>query len=66
MYFIAEFLGRAEVRIKDMPFDSSTASTGPFNTNLRLREVQSGTLSIKLDLRLFEASNIPNHRQRLI
>ncbi|XP_065348598.1 intersectin-2 isoform X1 [Cloeon dipterum] len=61
-----EFLGRAEVRIKDIPFDATSASTGPFNNTLRLREVKSGTLSIKLDLRLFESTSIPSHRQRLI
>ncbi|XP_059468305.1 intersectin-2 isoform X3 [Neocloeon triangulifer] len=61
-----EFLGRAEIRIKDIPFNAATASTGPFNTTLSLREVKSGSLTAKLDLRLFDTPNIPNHRQRLI
>ncbi|XP_054002399.1 intersectin-1 isoform X6 [Hylaeus anthracinus] len=47
-----EFLGRAEVRVADIKRDSRD-SCGPIQKRIRLREVEKGTVVLKLDLRLF-------------
>ncbi|KAF4533407.1 hypothetical protein B566_EDAN003701, partial [Ephemera danica] len=51
-----EFLGRSEVRMKDIPSDPSKPAA-PYITTLKLREVKSGTIKLKLDLRLFKRSH---------
>ncbi|KZC10712.1 Intersectin-1, partial [Dufourea novaeangliae] len=47
-----EFLGRAEIRVADIMRDSKD-SCGPIQKRIRLREVETGTVVLKLDLRLF-------------
>ncbi|XP_032679451.1 intersectin-2 isoform X3 [Odontomachus brunneus] len=47
-----EFLGRAEVRVADIMRDSKD-SCGPIQKRIKLREVESGDVVLKLDLRLF-------------
>ncbi|KAL0103076.1 hypothetical protein PUN28_018401 [Cardiocondyla obscurior] len=48
-----EFLGRAEIRVADVMRDSKN-SCGPIQKKIKLREVESGDVVLKLDLRLFE------------
>ncbi|XP_014470507.1 PREDICTED: intersectin-1 isoform X2 [Dinoponera quadriceps] len=47
-----EFLGRAEIRVADIMRDSKD-SCGPIQKRIKLREVESGDVVLKLDLRLF-------------
>nr|XP_012216614.1 PREDICTED: intersectin-1 isoform X3 [Linepithema humile] len=47
-----EFLGRAEVRVVDIMRDSKD-SCGPIQKRIKLHEVESGDVVLKLDLRLF-------------
>ncbi|XP_072755931.1 intersectin-1 [Anoplolepis gracilipes] len=47
-----EFLGRAEVRVADIMRDSKD-SCGPIQKRIKLHEVDSGDVILKLDLRLF-------------
>ncbi|KAG8330246.1 Intersectin 1 (SH3 domain protein) [Homalodisca vitripennis] len=49
-----EFLGRTEVRISDI-LHLSQNSRGPIVKNLPLHEVDSGEVTLKLDLRLFDS-----------
>nr|CAD7415214.1 unnamed protein product [Timema poppensis] len=49
---VAEFLGRTEVRVADILRETRN-DHGPVNTRLQLHEVESGEISLKLDLRLF-------------
>ncbi|XP_011639535.1 intersectin-1 isoform X5 [Pogonomyrmex barbatus] len=48
-----EFLGRAEIRVADIMRDSKN-SCGPIQKRIKLHEVESGDVILKLDLRLFE------------
>lgn len=48
----AEFLGRAEIRVADIMRDSKN-SCGPIQKRIKLHEVESGDVVLKLDLRLF-------------
>ncbi|XP_054264037.1 intersectin-1 isoform X2 [Macrosteles quadrilineatus] len=50
-----EFMGRTEVRISDILYLSQT-SRGPILKVLPLHEVDSGEVTLKLDLRLFESA----------
>ncbi|KYN36796.1 Intersectin-1 [Trachymyrmex septentrionalis] len=47
-----EFLGRAEIRVADITRDSKN-SCGPIQKRIKLHEVESGEVVLKLDLRLF-------------
>ncbi|XP_025989410.2 intersectin-1 isoform X4 [Solenopsis invicta] len=47
-----EFLGRAEIRVADIMRDSKN-SCGPIQKRIKLHEVESGDVVLKLDLRLF-------------
>ncbi|XP_018398635.1 PREDICTED: intersectin-2 isoform X3 [Cyphomyrmex costatus] len=47
-----EFLGRAEIRVADIMRDSKN-SCGPIQKRIKLHEVESGEVVLKLDLRLF-------------
>ncbi|XP_048512969.1 intersectin-2 isoform X5 [Athalia rosae] len=47
-----EFLGRAEVRVSDIIRDSRD-SCGPIQKRIKLHEVETGDVILKLDLRLF-------------
>lgn len=48
----SEFLGRAEIRVADIMKDSKN-SCGPIQKRIKLHEVESGDVVLKLDLRLF-------------
>ncbi|KAL6445054.1 hypothetical protein ACFW04_002162 [Cataglyphis niger] len=49
-----EFLGRAEIRVADIMRDSKD-SCGPIQKRIKLHEVDSGDVILKLDLRLFDS-----------
>ena len=49
----SDFLGRTEVRIKDV-LDQSGLGRGPITKRLILHEVETGEVVVKLDLQLFE------------
>lgn len=49
----ADFLGRTEVRIKDI-LQEKQATEGPITKHLPLHEVDSGQVVVKLDLQLFD------------
>ncbi|XP_020278373.1 intersectin-1 isoform X3 [Pseudomyrmex gracilis] len=61
-----EFLGRAEVRVADIMRDSKD-TCGPIQKRIKLHEVESGDVVLKLDLRLFgngrELLGTPRHVQ---
>ncbi|XP_025153688.1 intersectin-2 isoform X3 [Harpegnathos saltator] len=52
-----EFLGRAEIRVADIMRDSKD-SCGPIQKRIKLREVESGDVVLKLDLRLFGSNTL--------
>ncbi|KAG5347923.1 ITSN2 protein, partial [Acromyrmex charruanus] len=52
LYVTVEFLGRAEIRVADITRDSKN-SCGPIQKRIKLHEVESGEVVLKLDLRLF-------------
>ena len=52
VFDIVEFLGRTEVRVSDI-LKSTQKLHGPIIKILPLHEVESGEVSLKLDLRLF-------------
>ncbi|KYQ52515.1 Intersectin-2 [Trachymyrmex zeteki] len=47
-----EFLGRAEIRVADITRDRKN-SCGPIQKRIKLHEVESGEVVLKIDLRLF-------------
>lgn len=52
VFIIAEFLGRTEVRVSDI-LKFTQKLHGPIIKILPLHEVESGDISLKLDLQLF-------------
>lgn len=53
MFAISEFLGRTEIRVSEV-YERRQRSLGVINfTDLRLLEVPSGTVSLRVDLQLF-------------
>lgn len=48
----SEFLGRAEVKIVDI-YHEAQNTNGPITKKLILHQVESGELTIKLDLQMF-------------
>lgn len=52
IFRVEEFLGRAEVRVSDIMRDSRD-SCGPITKRIKLHEVETGEVVLKLDLRLF-------------
>ncbi|KAH9513278.1 Intersectin 1 (SH3 domain protein) [Bulinus truncatus] len=54
LYSPNDFLGRTEVRIKDVLIQSGERR-GPITKRLRLHEVETGEIIVKLDLQLFES-----------
>jgi len=55
LYFVLEFLGRSEIRVSEI-IQSTKNSRGPLTKHLQLREVQTGVITLKLDLCLFDAN----------
>lgn len=53
MYLVLEFLGRSEIRVSEI-IQSTKNSRGPLTKHLQLREVQTGIITLKLDLCLFD------------
>ncbi len=53
--FSTDFLGRTEVRIADI-LAETREKKGPLVQKLKLHEVDTGEVVVKLDLQLFEQS----------
>ncbi|XP_050430286.1 intersectin-1 [Adelges cooleyi] len=51
-----EFLGRSEIRVMDI-IQATKNNKGPLTKHLQLREVQTGVITLKLDLCLFDKNN---------
>ncbi len=54
-YVLSDFLGRTEIRIKDI-MKETRETKGPITKRLLLHEVDSGEVIVKLDLQLYESS----------
>ena len=54
LLFAADFLGRTEVRVKDILAETRKVK-GPITKRLLLHEVETGEVVVKLNLQLFES-----------
>lgn len=52
--FVVDFLGRTEVRVKDILAETQKLK-GPITKRLLLHEVETGEVVVKLNLQLFDA-----------
>ena len=50
--FSTDFLGRTEIRVKDI-YDESQTRKGPIVKRLSLQDVSSGEVIVKFDLQIF-------------
>ena len=62
-YSLAEFLGRAEIRVQKVWMDSG-GRLEPHLLRLDLQEVKSGQVILKLSIQLFEKLSGPNVQSR--
>lgn len=53
LYLLIEFLGRSEIRVSEI-IQSTKNCRGPLTKHLQLREVETGIITLKLDLCLFD------------
>jgi len=53
IFLLSEFLGRSEIRVSEI-IQSIKNSRGPLTKLLQLREVQTGVITLKLDLCFFD------------
>ncbi|XP_066254448.1 intersectin-1 isoform X2 [Euwallacea similis] len=53
-YSLDEFLGKADLKLKDI-YSESQNTNGPISKKLILHQVESGELSVKLDLHMFKS-----------
>jgi hypothetical protein len=51
--FLTDFMGRTEIRIADIRKDTRE-KRGPITKRLALHEVESGDVTVKLDLQLYD------------